>query len=211
MINLPQKYRKTAALSAAPGLTTVIITLLFALLLPAVAARADDEPSASERFERWNTEYGDSDRLYGARIKKLADYIEENFAVEEDQAFSIVSTAVEHGNRQGINPELLLAVIAVESTFKHDAVSSQGARGLMQILPRAHPGTIREIGGAHALFEPENNIKVGTQILVSYLNASQGDMHRALARYNGSLGSKKRALAYSSKVMRIYRQLQGVS
>ncbi len=199
--------RARASLMAAIRVSSTAILLAFAL--PQLAARAEeDEANAALKFEAWSQQLDEADRLYGTRIQKLTDYIEENFAVEEARAFSIVSTAVEHGTRNGINPELLLAVIAVESTFRHDAVSPKGARGLMQILPRAHPEAIRAIGGVHALFEPEHNIKTGTQILVDYLEASDGDLNRALARYNGSSPRKS---AYARKVMSLYRAMQGVT
>lgn len=207
----PQYLRSPRLQTAAPaGLKAFGLSLCLALGLLASghAHAAEDEADRSTaRIAAWDgLDDTDADRLYGSRIRKLADYIEENFAVDEAKAFSIVTHAVEHGAKNGVKPELLLAVIAVESTFKEDAVSSQGARGLMQVMPRYHEDAIREIGGAHALFRPGPNIRTGAGILVQYLDSANGDLHKALARYNGSSG--KRSKAYANKVLSMYRKFQ---
>ncbi|HMV40833.1 MAG TPA: lytic transglycosylase domain-containing protein [Plasticicumulans sp.] len=176
------------------------------VLAPARTHAAEDEAVRSRPLVSSLLDDDGSERLYGTRIQKLADYIEENFAVDEAKAYSIVTHAIEHGTKNGLKPELLLAVIAVESTFKEDAVSSQGARGLMQVMPRFHEDAIREIGGAHALFKPGPNIRTGTGILVEYLDRANGDLHKALARYNGSSG--KRSKVYANKVLSMYRKFQ---
>ncbi|CAM3323064.1 lytic transglycosylase domain-containing protein [Halomonas lysinitropha] len=85
----------------------------------------------------------------------------------------------------GLAPELVLAVIQVESAFKAEAVSSAGAVGLMQIMPF----WIRELGlPADDLQDPRRNLRYGCTILAHYLAVEDGDLTRALARYNGSLG-----------------------
>ncbi len=87
--------------------------------------------------------------------------------------------------RAGLDPELVLGLIEVESGFKKYAVSSVGARGLMQVMPF----WIREIGTAeHNLFHLRTNLRYGCTILRHYLNIEKGDLFRALGRYNGSLG-----------------------
>lgn len=85
----------------------------------------------------------------------------------------------------GLPPELVLAVIQVESAFHADAISSAGAVGLMQVMPF----WVRELGlPADDLTEPERNLRYGCTILAHYLAVEDGDLTRALARYNGSLG-----------------------
>lgn len=82
-------------------------------------------------------------------------------------------------------PELVLAVINVESNFDRWAISSAGARGLMQIMPF----WLKEIPQAgDNLFDPRTNLRFGCTILKHYLQREKGDFQRALARYNGSLG-----------------------
>ncbi|KPQ21624.1 transglycosylase SLT domain-containing protein [Halomonas sp. HL-93] len=85
----------------------------------------------------------------------------------------------------GLPPEVVLALIHVESAFSVDAVSSAGAVGLMQIMPF----WVEELGlPMDDLSQPTRNLRYGCTILAHYLAVEQGDFTRALARYNGSLG-----------------------
>jgi soluble lytic murein transglycosylase-like protein len=87
-----------------------------------------------------------------------------------------------------LQPELVLAVIDVESRFNRWAISNVGAQGLMQIMPF----WLKEIGRPNdSLFEVHTNLRFGCTILQHYLKRESGDLPRALARYNGSLGSWK--------------------
>lgn len=96
-------------------------------------------------------------------------------------------------------PELVLAVIQVESAFRADAISSAGAVGLMQIMPF----WVRELGlPADDLKDPWRNLRYGTTILAHYLAMERGDFTRALARYNGSLGQTW----YPERVMRAWQR-----
>lgn len=97
-------------------------------------------------------------------------------------------------NRAKLAPELVLSVIQVESNFDRWAISRVGARGLMQIMPF----WLKEIGKPDDnLFKPNTNLRFGCTILRHYLDKEKGDLVRGLARYNGSLGSKR----YSNKVL----------
>lgn len=87
--------------------------------------------------------------------------------------------------RAGLDPQLVLAVIQVESGFRKYAVSSAGARGYMQVMPF----WVKEIGSPdHDLFHLRVNLRYGCTILRYYLDLERGDLYRALGRYNGSLG-----------------------
>jgi len=87
--------------------------------------------------------------------------------------------------RANLDPQLVLALINVESNFDRFAISSAGAQGLMQIMPF----WLDEIGKPEDnLFDIETNLRFGCTILSLYLEREKGDMHRALARYNGSVG-----------------------
>ena len=87
--------------------------------------------------------------------------------------------------RAGIDPQLMLAVIQIESSFRKYAVSSSGARGYMQVMP-FWVGLIGRKGDN--LFNLRTNLRYGCVILKYYLELEKGDLFRALARYNGSLG-----------------------
>ena len=87
--------------------------------------------------------------------------------------------------RAGLDPQLVLGLIQVESGFKKYAVSSAGARGFMQVMPF----WIKVIGrSSDNLFHLRTNLRYGCTILRHYLDIEQGDLYRALGRYNGSLG-----------------------
>ena len=87
--------------------------------------------------------------------------------------------------RAGLDPQLVLGLIQVESGFKKYAVSSAGARGFMQVMPF----WIKIIGRSDDnLFHLRTNLRYGCTILRHYLDLEQGDLYRALGRYNGSLG-----------------------
>ena len=87
--------------------------------------------------------------------------------------------------RAGLDPQLVLGLIQVESGFKKYAVSSAGARGFMQVMPF----WIKVIGRSDDnLFHLRTNLRYGCTILRHYLDIEKGDLYRALGRYNGSLG-----------------------
>ncbi len=96
--------------------------------------------------------------------------------------------------RADLKPELVLAVIDIESNFDRYAVSVAGALGLMQVMPF----WIDEIGRPEDnLLHVDTNLRYGCTILKYYLDKERGDLRRALGRYNGSLGKRK----YPNKVI----------
>lgn len=87
--------------------------------------------------------------------------------------------------RAGLDPQLVLGLVQVESGFKKYAVSSAGARGFMQVMPF----WVKLVGGSEDnLFHLRTNLRYGCTILRHYLDIERGDLYRALGRYNGSLG-----------------------
>ena len=95
--------------------------------------------------------------------------------------------AVATARRHGLDPELVLAVVAVESGFRPDAVSPKGAQGLMQLMP----GTARDLGVQDAL-NPQDNLDGGVRHLSELLALYGGDLERALAAYNAGAGAVTR-------------------
>lgn len=97
----------------------------------------------------------------------------------------LLKTVHYEASRAGLDPQLVLGIIYVESGFKKYAVSKAGARGLMQVMPF----WVGLIGtGDQNLFHLRTNIRYGTVILRHYLDVERGNLYRALGRYNGSLG-----------------------
>jgi soluble lytic murein transglycosylase-like protein len=99
--------------------------------------------------------------------------------------------------RAGLDPQLVLGLIQIESGFKKYAVSSAGARGLMQVMPF----WVKLIGGKDDnLFHLRTNLRYGCTILRHYLDIERGDLFRVLGRYNGSLGRAE----YPNRVLRAW-------
>jgi len=98
---------------------------------------------------------------------------------------ALLKTVHAEATRAGLDPQVVLALIQVESRFQRFAISSAGALGLMQIMPF----WIDEIGRPDDnLFDMRTNLRYGCTILAYYLDIENGNLTRALARYNGSLG-----------------------
>jgi len=89
------------------------------------------------------------------------------------------SLAVQAAQRHGLDPDLVLAVVAVESNFRPQAVSPKGAQGLMQLMPATAASL-----GVRDVFDPAQNLDGGARHLGSLLTLYGGDLARALAAYN---------------------------
>lgn len=97
----------------------------------------------------------------------------------------LLRTVHYEATRAGLDPQLVLGLIQVESGFRKYAVSSAGARGYMQVMPF----WVKLIGNADDnLFHLRTSLRYGCTILRHYLDIEKGDLYRALGRYNGSLG-----------------------
>ena len=107
------------------------------------------------------------------------------FVVDEYGRKRLLTNIQYESARAGLDTQLILGLIEVESAFRQYAISAVGARGLMQVMPfwQRHIGTPE-----HNLFDVRTNLRYGCTILRHYRNVERGNMTRALARYNGSLG-----------------------
>jgi len=90
--------------------------------------------------------------------------------------------------RAGLEPELVLGLIQVESGFRKYAISRAGARGYMQVMPFWPRLLFPRDGDPRVLFHTRTNLRFGCQILRHYLDRERGDLFMALGRYNGSRG-----------------------
>ncbi len=109
----------------------------------------------------------------------------QRYVKEDDERLHIVRGVHREARRAGLLPELVLALIHVESLFNRFALSSAGAQGLMQVMPFWK----KEIGrDDDSLVDIDTNLRYGCTILRFYLDREKGNVVRALARYNGSLG-----------------------
>jgi len=142
---------------------------------------ASDSPSFTDRFdaEVWLT---DMSRRLARQVK------------DPEERIKLLTLVHMEAKRVGLPPELILAVIEVESNFDRYAVSVAGALGLMQIMPF----WLNEIGRPNDnLLHTDTNLRYGCTILRFYYDKEKGDLRRALGRYNGSLGKRK----YPNKVI----------
>ncbi|HWU85145.1 MAG TPA: lytic transglycosylase domain-containing protein [Rhodocyclaceae bacterium] len=104
---------------------------------------------------------------------------------DPQQRIGFLKTVYYEAQRAGLDPQLVLGLIQVESGFRKYAVSGAGARGYMQVMPF----WVKLIGTRDTnLFHLRTNLRYGCTILRYYLDMEKGDLYRALGRYNGSLG-----------------------
>jgi soluble lytic murein transglycosylase-like protein len=112
----------------------------------------------------------------------------------------LLATVHYEATRAGLDPQLVLGVIHHESNFRKYAISSADARGLMQVMPF----WVRLIGSpGQNLFQLRTNLRYGCTILRHYLDVENGDVYRALGRYNGSLGQPDYPMAVTA-AMKLY-------
>ena len=150
-----------------------------ATITPELRSLLEKAITASDSFtDRFHAEVWLSDM--SVRLKK---YVPNN-----QERIQILQAAHYEANRAKLAPELVLAVMHVESRFDRFAISRVGARGLMQVMPF----WIKELNQPKAnLFDITTNLRFGCTILKYYLDKEKGNMHKALARYNGSYGKRK--------------------
>jgi soluble lytic murein transglycosylase-like protein len=178
------------------GLRAIICSTALAFLVPLLASAqqapdpelretlrqaANDADSFTDRFDAqvWLTDMS-------ARLQHQVR--------DPDERVRILTRVHYEASRAELAPELVLAVIEVESNFDTYAVSVAGALGLMQVMPFWK----NEIGRPDDnLIRLETNLRYGCTILKFYLDKEKGDLRRALGRYNGSLGQRK----YPNKVI----------
>lgn len=143
------------------------------------------------------------DRSYRA----LGNFVARKYRVSQDMAYDFVRLAHSTGHQLGLDPLLIIAVIAIESRFNPIAESMAGARGLMQIIPKYHTAKFEEYGGEKAVFDPEANVKVGARILKEYIRLT-GNVGNALQMYAGALSDD--ADQYTAKVMNERQRLKQI-
>ncbi|WP_232465327.1 lytic transglycosylase domain-containing protein [Oleiphilus messinensis] len=123
----------------------------------------------------------------------------EKFVKSPKQRLEWLELIHREANRAGVEPELVLAVIEIESHFNRFAISRVGAQGLMQVMPFWK----KEIGRSEDnLTQVQTNLRYGCTILKHYIDKEKGNLTRALARYNGSLGKTW----YPEKVMNAWEK-----
>lgn len=175
-----------------------------ATALASVAEPPAPPPSSAESKSAVGTGVSSAEE---GRYRALSGFVAKRYRVSQDVAFDLVSHAHRVGRQLQLDPLLIIAVIAVESRFNPIAESVAGAKGLMQIIPKYHGDRLEVFGGEQAVFNPEANIQVGSQILREYIRRT-GSLNVALQMYAGALGDYEDR--YTRKVMTERQRLQQV-
>ena len=143
---------------------------------PAVAsaplANADDQPNEANR--------------------RITSYLTKKFGVAKERAAKLADIVSVTATKYSLPPALVYAIISIESRFQEKARGQHGATGLMQVVPSAHRGMLRNVKD---LTEPNANVEAGSRILSGYVKAAGGNVLAGLKSYSG--GSS----AYAAKVM----------
>lgn len=115
----------------------------------------------------------------------VAQWIARRYKVAPEPISRLVQEAWSIGQRASLDPTLILAIMAVESSFNPFAQSPMGAQGLMQVLTRVHDDKYEVFGGTHAAFDPISNLRVGVQVLKECI-ARAGGVQEGLRHYVGA-------------------------
>ncbi len=175
-----------------------LILIICALLAAAPFAIADDDgpdPRLRELLRAAANDTTSFDDRFDAEVwlHVMSSRLEAQVS-DADERIEILKAVHEEADRADLPPELVLAVIDIESNFDRYAVSRADARGLMQVMPF----WLNEIGRPNDnLLHIRTNLRMGCTILQFYVDKENGNYQRALARYNGSLGRYE----YPNKVL----------
>ena len=138
------------------------------------------------------------------RAEKLAGVVARRYRVAQGAAVEVVDAVLREAHRHGLDPVLILAVIAVESRFNPFAQSEQGALGLMQVVPRFHMDKIAALG-VPSILVPDANIALGARILKDAIRRG-GNEQAGLQLYNGAVDDETQA--YANRVLLERRRLE---
>ena len=139
------------------------------------------------------------------RYRKLSQFLAKRYKVSQAFTLDLVTIAHVAGQQVGLDPLLIIAVMAVESRFNPIAESDMGAKGLMQVIPRFHTEKLAVHGGEYAVLDPKTNILVGAQILKEYIRLA-GGVEAGLQMYNGAADDPSQG--YAQKVIAEKQRLE---
>jgi hypothetical protein len=139
----------------------------------------------------------------------VARWISRRYKVAQEPIGRLVQEAWDVGARFKVEPTVILAIMAVESSFNPFAQSSVGAQGLMQVMTRVHDKKYEAFGGTFAAFDPVSNLRVGVQVLKECIRRG-GSLEEGLRHYVGAANLEHDG-GYASKVLSEHDNLQRVA
>lgn len=141
--------------------------------------------------------------------QRVAAWIAKRYRIAGTASNLFVSTAYKTAFDLGLDPHLILAVMAIESRFNPYAESAVGAQGLMQVMSKVHADKFEDHGGIQNALDPVVNIKVGARILSDYVK-QKGSVELALKSYVGAAAMSHDG-GYGSRVISEYKMLKAVA
>ena len=181
----------------------ILNIMLLAGLAPMAFAASDlsvpDPALLAKLAETLANDHEQTDRFDAEVWLMASEQRLQRFIKTHEERLALLHLVYREAARQQLDPDLVLAVMQVESAFKQYAISRVGAQGLMQVMPfwRVELGRPQD-----NLTHMETNVIYGTTILAHYFEVSEGDLVDALARYNGSRGR----LDYPERVVTAWRK-----
>jgi len=139
----------------------------------------------------------------------IASWLSRRYKVAPEPVGRLVHEAWQVGQRARIEPTLILAIIAIESSFNPFAQSAMGAQGLMQVMTRIHDDKYEAFGGNHAAFDPVTNLRVGVQVLRECI-ARAGSVEAGLRYYVGAANLADDG-GYAGKVLAEQAHLRSIA
>lgn len=182
---------RTVAAILHQGLAFVGLVAVVLLLIRGKPVFPGEDPSGSAaigaiRFDAVVSLLERTDGADGQKFQALVNYLSRRYRIAPGVTEQFVGAAYDAGQQVGLDPLLILAVMAVESRFNPIAESVMGAKGLMQVIPKHHLDKLLEHGGEGAVLDPLINIPVGARILKEYIRRT-GSLEAGLQFYNGAL------------------------
>lgn len=152
-------------------------------------------------------EAAEQEMQLSAEMQRVRDWVARRYRVSSESLEPAFAEAELSAREAELDPLLIVAMMAVESSFNPEAKSHAGALGLMQVIPRWHMDKIGAENDHTVLFDPRFNVQVGTLVLVEGLQR-YGSLEAALQYYNGARHDPE--MRYTKRVMSVKRQLQDV-
>ena len=204
-----------------------LIGLAVAFVVLTLTARPDLRQAGEERLMDWlqsrqvallemPVELGAIERATASNPKDLpkeqaavAYWLSKKYRVAPEPLSALVAEAYETGARTKIDPTLILAIMAIESSFNPFAQSAVGAQGLMQVMTRVHTDKYENFGGHFAAFDPVTNLRVGVKVLQECI-ARAGSVEGGLRYYVGAANLPDDG-GYTAKVLAEHFRLRQVA
>ena len=145
-----------------------------------------------------------------AERKAVTSHLTKKFGLSPEDTAHYVAQAITVGKEVNLDPTLILAVMAIESSFNPRAESRAGAQGLMQVRTHVHQEKFEPYGGSLAAFIPEANIRVGALILKACI-AKAGSLEAGLKHYLGAPNAASGINTYTGKVFSEREELRSIA